>query len=92
MAHTAIFLARLLRTGKLGFCCCFLCHELAELRHLGLIAVKGQPYGAPKNGLSEANHLVAGGCQSEALGVVKLPLSLMPRLEKVVAVGGDYGD
>ncbi len=75
MAHTAIFLARLLCTDKLGFFCCFLYHELAELRHLGLIAFKRQPFSSPKNGLSEANHLVAGGCQSEALGVVKLPLS-----------------
>jgi hypothetical protein len=84
-------LEKSLRAGKLQFCRRIPAPKLAGLQHLGRCASKGQSYGSPKNGHSEANRLAIRGCQSLAM-LRRNCRALRPRLEKVCRRCGGNSD
>jgi hypothetical protein len=47
-----------------GFAAVLAAPKVSGLQYLGCIKAKGQPYGSPKNGLSEVIRLAIAGCQS----------------------------
>jgi hypothetical protein len=91
LAHATIFLAGMLHTLKLQFCCRIRRLQAHLISAPGHIAGKGQSYSSPKNGLSEANHLTTVGSQSQAM-VWQNCHTLRPRLEKCIAIGGAYSN